>query len=131
MKSFLIWIVGVALVFGVFAAVTSLTRDTKQVFVVVDSSFPMQAVWFQVPGVLDEIDDEDRAEFALATEKDFVHSWQKTLNLVGVEPFAPCDFDGIDAYAEAQVADELVLVTTSTSCDTAALQGWRIIEVGG
>lgn len=130
MKAFAIWIGVVALVFGAFAVVTSLIRDTKQVFVVVDSSFPMEAVWFQVPDVLDAIDNEERAEFALATEKDAVHGWQRTLSLVGVEPFAPCDFSEIELYPEVGQADELILVTTPTSCDTSSLEGWRIIGVG-
>lgn len=130
MKAFAIWLVVVAAVFGVFALVTDRVRGTKQVFVVVDTSFPMKAVWFDIPGVLDELDDEHRAEFALATEKARVHGWQSTLDLVGVEPFAPCDFSEIESYSEVDQADELVLVTTPTSCDTSALTGWRIVEIG-
>jgi hypothetical protein len=129
-KPLAIWIAVVAAVFGGFAVVTNLSRDTERVFVVVDSSFQMQPVWSDVRRELDRIDDADYSEFALATEKDPIHSWQAALELVGVEPFAPCTFDGIDQYPEASEADELILITTSTnSCDTAALGDWQIIQL--
>ena len=129
MKALAIWVVVIAAVFGVFAVVTNALRDTEQVFVVVDSSFPMTAVWSQVDDALDDIDDQDRAEFALATEKDFIHGWQSSLVLVGVEPFAPCDFNTISTYPEAADADDLVLITTPSSCDTSALDDWKIVEL--
>ena len=130
MKPLAIWIAVVAAVFGAFALVTNLTRDTERVFVVVDSSFQMRPVWPDVRRELDRIDDADYSEFALATEKDPIHSWQAELELVGVESFAPCTFDGIDAYPEAADADERILITTSAStCDTSALVGWQIIQL--
>ena len=64
----------------------------------VDSSFQMRPVWSDVQLELDRIDDEDYAEFALATEKGPVHSWQPELELVGSSAFAPCTFDGIDQF---------------------------------
>jgi hypothetical protein len=129
-KPLAIWIAVVAAVFGGFALVTNLTRDTERVFVVVDSSFQMQPVWSDVRRELDRIDDADYSEFALATEKDPIHSWQAELELVGVEPFAPCTFDGIDQSAEAAEADERILITTSANtCDTSALVGWQIIQL--
>lgn len=130
MKALAIWVAVVALVFGAFAVVTSVLRDTSRVFVVVDSSFPMQAVWTQVPDELARIGERDHAEFALATEKDLIQSWAPTLSLTGVEPFAPCTFDEIDAYPEAAEADERVLITTAASCDTSALSDWEIVVVG-
>jgi hypothetical protein len=129
MKPLAIWLLAVGVVFGGYAIATSLLRETTSVFVVVDSSFPMTAVWSQVPGQLDELDDEDHTEFALATEKRGVHGWQSELTLTGIEPFAPCTFEGIGDYPEAADADELVLVTTPGSCDTSALTGWRIISL--
>ena len=83
MKPLAIWLAVVAVVFGGYALITSATRDTTQVFVVVDSSFQMRPVWTDVQLELDRIDDEDHAEFALATEKGPVHSWQPELTLVG------------------------------------------------
>lgn len=129
MKPLLIWSALVAVVFGGFAVATDSTRETDQVFVVVDSSFPMREVWSRVPRELDRIDDRSYAVFALATEKDAVHGFQDELVLGAVEPFAPCTFDEIDAYPAAAEADEKILVTTSGSCDTSTLAGWSIVDV--
>lgn len=129
MKPLLIWSALVAVVFGGFAVVTTTTRATDQVFVVVDSSFPMREVWSRVPRELDRIDDRSYAEFALATEKSPVHGYQDELVLGAVEPFAPCTFEEIDAYPDAAAADERILVTTPGSCDTTELTGWTIVEV--
>jgi hypothetical protein len=122
----LVFLVGVALVFGAIAAAIVLTQPNERAFVVVDGSFPMRAVWDQVPGVLDDIEGEGYAEVALATEKDLVHSWQPSFRLQAPDPYAPCDFSDIEAYAEAQEADARVLVTTSGSCLTEALAGWEV-----
>ena len=129
MKPLAIWIAVVALVFGGFAIATSVLRDTTRVFVVVDSSFAMQTVWSQVPDELERIDSRDYAEFALATEKDAVHTWQSELKLIGVEPFAPCTFETIENHPEVAEADELILITTAGSCDTSALVGWDIASL--
>jgi hypothetical protein len=129
-KPLLIWLAVVAVVFGGYALITAAVRETTQVFVVVDSSFQMRPVWTDVQLELDRIDDEDHAEFALATEKGPVHSWQSELVLVGVEAFAPCTFEGIDLSAEAVEADERILITTSdNACPTTALAGWDVIEL--
>jgi len=130
MKPLAIWLAVVAVVFGGYALITSATRDTTQVFVVVDSSFQMRPVWTDVQLELDRIDDQDHAEFALATEKGPVHSWQPELTLVGVDAFAPCTLDGIGDSPEATDADERILITTTANtCDTTALTGWEIIEL--
>jgi hypothetical protein len=130
MKPLAIWLAIVAVVFGGYALITTATRDTTQVFVVVDSSFQMRPVWTDVQLELDRIDDQDHAEFALATEKGPVHSWQPELSLVGVDAFAPCTFEGIDESAEATDADERILITTTANtCDTTALTGWDIIAL--
>ena len=129
MKALAIWVVIVGVVFATFAAVTTVLRDTSQVFVVVDSSFPMTAVWSQLQEELDDIDNKDHAVFALATEKAAVHGWEPTLTLTGVEPFAPCTFDSITSYPEVAEADELILVTTGASCDTSQLTDWMIVNL--
>lgn len=130
MKPLAIWAPIVAAVFGVFAVVSSTTSDTDQVYVVVDSSFQMRSVWSQVPDELDRIDDRGRAEFALAIEKRPLHDFQPELALIGVDPFAPCSFDGIGDAPEAQDADERILITTADNeCSTDALVGWTIIEL--
>lgn len=131
MKPLAIWLAAVVVAFGIFAVVASLLQETTRVFVFVDSSNPMQVVWRDVPRELDRLDDAERSEFALAHGQsrsvDLVHSWQSTLQLTGVEPFAPCSFDEISDFAEVADADELVLVTTAGSCDTSALVDWTIV----
>ena len=127
MKPLAIWLLVVAAVFAILAVVaTMLPTDTKRVFVVVDSSFPMREVWDDVDDELDRIDNRDDAEFALATEKDFIHTWRDELRLGSVEPFAPCTFEGIDASAEVIEADSLILITTSKSCDSSQFVDWEI-----
>ncbi|RLE16161.1 MAG: hypothetical protein DRJ50_15365 [Actinobacteria bacterium] len=135
MKPLAIWVAIVVVVFGGFALITSSLRDTTQVFVAVDSSFEMGPVWRRVQRELDRIDDSDHSEFALATarslQSDLIHSWQPELTLVGIEPFAPCSFDGIGDYVEATEADKRILITTSArGCDTTALGDWEIIQLG-
>lgn len=127
MKPLAVWVIGFLVVFGVFALVVSIVRDTGRVFVVVDSSFPMRRVWNQVPGQLDEIDDQRFSEFALATEKATVHSWSDNLRLGAVTPFAPCGFDDVAAYTEIGEADKLILITTPASCPTNQFADWTII----
>jgi len=124
-----IFLVGLVIVFGALAAVIVLSRPTERVFVIVDNSFPMRSVWNQVPRTLDELADETYAEFALATEKGLVHSWQDSFEFRGRTPYAPCDFEGIDAYAEADEADARVLITTSRSCPTDGLTNWQVIQL--
>jgi hypothetical protein len=129
-KPFLIWLAGFVVVFGAVAVITNIVRETDRVFVVVDSSFPMTDVWSRVPGELDDIDDDSFSEFALATEKNIVHTWTDVLTLSGVTPFAPCNFDEIETYPEFTEADRLVLITTPSSCETATLAGdWMVITL--
>lgn len=131
MKPFAIWLSIVIVLFGGYAVVASSLRATTQVFVFVDSSNPMAPVWVDVQRELDDIDDRDSAEFALAhgqsRQDELVHSWQPQLTFSGVEPFAPCSFDAIDTYPEAAEADERILITTDSSCDTSALVDWDVV----
>lgn len=138
MKPLAIWLAVVVVVFGGYALITASTRGTTQVFVFVDSSNPMQSVWRKVPRELDRIDDEDHAEFALAEGQrqgsELVHTFQSTLVLGSVQPFAPCSFADIDTFPEAADADRKILITTpgstsSPGCDTTTLVGWDIIEL--
>jgi hypothetical protein len=129
LKPLAIFLVGLLLTFGAIAVVISLSRDTARVFVVVDSSFPMKEVWRQVPSTLDVLDDQGYSEFALATEKDLIHTWQERLRFRESRAYAPCDFSEVAAYPEAADADELVLITTPGSCPTDAFGGWTVITL--
>ena len=134
MKPLAIWIAVVAVVFGGYALVASLLRETEQVFVVVDTSFFMEANEAPVRRELDRIDDRNRSEFALATVRDrggsaLVHSWQDDLTLGGYQAFGPCSLEGIDEFTEAIDADERILITTSASCDPAEFTDWTIVTL--
>lgn len=127
MKALAYWLAGFVIVFGGLALYINAVRTTDRVFVVVDSSFPMREVWDQVPQELDQLDDARYTEYALATEKSRVHSWGPKLDLAGIDPFAPCDFDEIESYPEIGEADSLILITTPASCDTSELtENWTI-----
>ncbi len=132
MKPFGIWLGGFLLAFGVYGGVSHGVRQTdpRQVLVVVDSSFPMTEVWDQIPSRLDRLDDARYTEFALATEKRLIHSWQDRLTLGAVDPFAPCHADRVDDLAEIAEADRVVVITTDDSClDDEAPGGWEITEL--
>ncbi|MDH3706661.1 MAG: hypothetical protein OES57_11385 [Acidimicrobiia bacterium] len=128
MRPFAIWVLVVAAVFAALAIAAAVWPEDEpdQVFVVVDSSFPMRAVWDEVDDELARIEGRGSATFALATEKRVIHGFQSELRLGSVEAFAPCDFDEVLAYPQIAEADELILVTTDGSCDTAAFADWDI-----
>ncbi len=137
MKPLAIWIAAVAVLFGGYALVASLLRGTEQVFVVVDTSFFMEAKEPEVRRELDRIDDGNHSEFALATVRDqvgnggatLVHSWQAQLTLRSWQAFGPCSLEDIDSFPEAEAADERILITTAASCDTSTLTDWTIIDL--
>ncbi len=134
MKSLAIWATGVLVAFAALAGVTTATRDTEQVFVVVDTSFAMKGKEERVLTELDRIDDRDYAEFALATvarRSGAVHGYEAELDWVDAEAVGPCSFEDIEAYPEASSADERILVTSVESCPTSELDGWTIIEIDG
>jgi hypothetical protein len=132
-KPLAIWVAIVAVVFGGYAVIASLLRETEQVFVVVDASQPMALLNNDIIVELDRLDDRDDAEFALAFVRrntaELVHSFQGELRWSNEPLFAPCSLDGIDAFPEAAEADERILITTPGSCDPSALIDWTIIEL--
>jgi hypothetical protein len=132
-KPLAIWVAIVAVVFGAYALVASLLAETEQVFVVVDASQPMERLNNDIIVELDRIDDRSDTEFALAyvrrNTSELIHTWQPELRWSNEALFAPCSFDGIDAFTEATNADERILITTAGSCPTDALTGWTIIEL--
>lgn len=134
MKPFAIWLAIVVVVFGVYALIASSLRETTQVFVFVDSSQPMESVWSEVPRELGRIDDRSNSEFALAHGQsrsvELVHTWQSELDFSGVTPFAPCSFAEIGSFAESSEADDRILITTTGSCPTDALDGWEVVLLG-
>ena len=135
MKPLAIWLAIVAVVFGGYALVASLLDETEQVFVAVDASQPMLVLNNDIIVELDRIDDQDGAEFALATISSqrsntaLVHSWQPELRWANTPLFGRCSFADIDSFTEADDADERILITTAGSCDTSALTDWTVVEL--
>lgn len=135
MKPLVIWAAGVVVAFAGLFGVTNATRDTDQVFVVVDASFFMQDVWSRVPGELDRIDDRDHAEFALATvarRSGEIHGYQASIDPIDVEASGPCSFADLNSFAGSASADERILLTNAESiaeCSTTELDGWTIVEL--
>jgi hypothetical protein len=132
-KPFAIWLAIVAVVFGGYALVSASLQETSRVYVFVDASNPMNGLDRQIRSALDDIDDADDSEFALAFgrrgDSELMHTWQSDLSWTTQPLFAPCSFDAIDAFTEATEADERILITTAGSCPTDALAGWTIIEL--
>lgn len=135
MKPLVIWLLIVVLVFGIAVGVTKVVQsdDGEMVFVVLDSSFPMKADWTEALEELDDLDDAKSSEFALATEKSFVHSWQDRLDPAGTSPYAPRNLSQLstpDLYPEMAEASRLVFVTNAPVTETKALTDWEIVRVG-
>lgn len=131
MKALAVWAAAVVVAFAGLAGVTTATRGTEQVFVVVDVSFPMQGLMTRVPAELDRIDDRGYSEFALATIREPIHEFQSELEWAPTDAFGPCSFDDFPDYPDASSADERILVTSVGSCLASELDGWTIIEVDG
>lgn len=131
MRALAAWLPVLLLVFGGYAFVTdrAMSQDPQRVLVIVDSSFLMSQVWGQVPQAVDALDGQRYTEYALATEKQLIHSWRAELDLDGdVTPFAPCVFDTVDELAEVQQANRVVVVTTGNSCAASAVpDDWQIV----
>ncbi len=133
MRPFSIWIASTLLVFAVLSGAYHffLTEKPRRVLVVVDSSFPMQPVWRRIPQILEDICHQRYTEFALATEKNTVHSWSSRCDLGGTTAYAPRDFSRILAannYPEVGEATEKYLITNASASLTANFSTWHIIN---
>lgn len=94
MAPFLRWLAAALVSFGALAGGyhVYLETDPFRVAVIVDSSYPMQAVWPRVTSMLREIDDRRYTEFSLHSEKNKVHGWQRTLRADDLVAYAPRNF---------------------------------------
>ena len=131
MKLFSIWLGLTLASFGLLGGAYHLhLSDTpRRVLVVVDSSFSMQSVWRQVPGILDDIASIPYAEFSLVSEKVKVHSWSKKPDLRQTSPFAPRNFarlKGSNRYAEITNASEVHLISNAGNDEISNFNGWII-----
>ena len=91
MKQFLLWCV---VFFGLYGVLSSayhlhLTSHPRRVLVAVDTSFPMQAVWSQVPDTSPLSRCSAIPLFSLITDKARIHPWQSRLEFGHLQPYAP------------------------------------------
>ena len=135
MKPFIIWL---SITLGAFGACSGayhlyLTQNPRKIFVAVDSSFQMNAVWQRVPATLTTIEQQRYAQFALATEKNRIHGWSPRLQLGTLVPYAPRNFSKLEGGTEypeiAEAAQKYLITTKLDAAQTAKLRDWRMIQL--
>jgi len=135
MKQFLLWCAMFCGLYGVLSSAyhLHLTRHPRRVLVAVDTSFPMQAVWSQVPDTLAAIQAQRYTLFSLITDKARIHPWQPRLELGHLQPYAPrtlAQMLDLHRYPEMAVADQIYVVTNaSNSAALAADKRWHIVQL--
>ena len=135
MKQFLLWCAVFCGLYGVLSSAyhLHLTRHPRRVLVAVDTSFPMQAVWSQVPDTLAAIQAQRYTLFSLITDKARIHPWQPRLELGHLQPYAPrtlAQMLDLHRYPEMAVADQIYVVTNAiNSAALAADKRWHIVQL--
>jgi len=135
MKQFLLWCAVFCGLYGVLSSAyhLHLTRHPRRVLVAVDTSFPMQAVWSQVPDTLAAIQAQRYTLFSLITDKARVHPWQPRLELGHLQPYAPRTLAQMldrHRYPEMAVADQIYVVTNaSNSAALAEDKRWHMVQL--
>ena len=112
-----------------------LVRHPRTVLVALDTSFPMQAVWSQVPDTLAAFQARRYTLFSLITDKSSLHSWQPQLTLGSVQPYAPRALEALldpSRYPDLATADQVYVVTNAASPSTGALVAhpqWHLVQL--
>ncbi len=109
-----------------------LSQNPKKIALVVDSSYPMKAVWNQIPRLLDQLDDQRYASYALYSEKRKIHDWATSLSAPKKLPYAPRDFSKLAEgqwTADLDQATRRILVTNASVDETSSLDGWEVIRL--
>jgi hypothetical protein len=135
MKQFLLWCVVFLGLYGVLSSTYHLylTIHPRKVLVAVDTSFPMQAVWSQVPDTLTALQEQRYTLFSLVTDKARIHPWQSKLELGYLQPYAPRSLAQMldqHRYPEIAAADQIYVVTNAAN--SAALvedKRWHIMQL--
>ena len=120
MKQFLVWCAAFLGLYGVLSSAyhLHLTRHPRRVLVAVDTSFPMQAVWSQVPDTLAALQAQRYTLFSLITDKARIHPWQSRLELGHLQPYAPRALAQMldpHRYPEMAAADQIYVVTNAAN----------------
>ena len=110
-----------------------LTSHPRRVLVAVDTSFPMQAVWSQVPDTLAILQAQRYTLFSLITDKARIHPWQSRLEFGHLQPYAPRALAQMldrHRYPEMAVADQIYVVTNAiNSTALAEDKRWHIVQL--
>jgi hypothetical protein len=135
MKQFLLWCVVFLGLYGVLSSAyhLHLTRHPRRVLVAVDTSFPMQAVWSQVPDTLTALETQRYTLFSLITDKARIHPWQSRLELGHLQPYAPRALAQMldpHRYPEIAAADRIYVVTNAIN-STGLVQDkrWHMVQL--
>ena len=135
MKQLLIWC---AVFLGLYAGLSGayhlhLTSHPRRVLVAVDTSFPMQAVWSQVPDTLAALQAQRYTLFSLITDKAKIHTWQPQLDLGHLQPYAPRALAQMldrHRYPEMVAADQVYVVTNAANgAALAEDKRWHIVPL--
>ena len=135
MKQLLIWC---AVFWGLYGGMSAayhlhLTRHPRRVLVAVDTSFPMQVVWSQVPDTLAAIQTQRYTLFSLITDKTHIHTWQPQLALGHLQPYAPRALAQMldqRRYPDIVVADQVYVVTNAANRTALAKdKRWHIMQL--
>ena len=133
MKPFLTWITSTLVVFGILGGAYHfyLERNPRKVLVAVDTSFPMKAVWGQVPDALEAIAEQRYTAFSLVTEKNRIHSWSDRLQSIKTMPYAPRKVSKLTdrEYTEIDDASEKYFITNASAAEIEQLKGWTILHI--
>ena len=135
MKQFLLWCVVFLGLYGVLSSAyhLHLTRHPRRVLVAVDTSFPMQAVWSQVPDTLAALQAQRYTLFSLITDKARIHPWQSRLELGHLQPYAPRALAQMldpHRYPEMAAADQIYVVTNAiNSAVLAQDKRWHMVQL--
>lgn len=131
MKTFASWLVLFVVAFGGFAGGYHLWlgENPRRVVVVVDASFPMQAVWPRIPQTLAALQHRPYSVYALETDKSTVHAFADRLSLGGTIAYAPRNFDRLkQGDGLLDEADEVILVTNASAAELDGLPGWKVVR---
>jgi hypothetical protein len=135
MKQLLIWC---AVFWGLYGGMSAayhvhLTRHPRRVLVAVDTSFPMQVVWSQVPDTLAALRTQRYTLFSLITDKTHIHTWQPQLDLGHLQPYAPRALAQMldqRRYPDIVVADQVYVVTNAANSTALAKdKRWHIVQL--
>ena len=132
MKSFVTWLVIHVVLFAaiLFGGKWWMSQNPERIIVAVDSSFDMAKDWTKVKSRIDEMDNNPGpyTVFALVTDKNQVHGWQKTLDLGNAVAFGPRALDALKDEARYPLVDEATKRILITNADKPGISGWTVVR---